>query len=307
MGLWSSAPAQGKGNTEEVLKGLEIFSKLPDRQIKKLARLLLPRRYPKGEILIKKGDTGLGMFLIDSGRVEVFDTREGLPITLATLGAGKCVGEMSLMDERPRSANVQAIEDTDCLLLTRDSFNGLTRRDPEILWGIVPLLVERLRHADVRLTELADSRTSSALGREAPVSPPASVVVSVQEPESRAVPVATAAPAGPIQREHAPLRDAEDEEDAEEREKKEGHGLLASLVQLSTASTIFWSAAFLLGTQEAFRMVWSRQPIVESLGKSEDTVSSLVANFEGHMSSESKRLFQAFQDLMSSVAAVFQK
>ena len=40
--------------------------------------------------------------------------------------------------------------DTECLLITRDSFNSLTRRDPEILWGIVPLLAERLRHADKR-------------------------------------------------------------------------------------------------------------------------------------------------------------
>src|SRR5439155_8195331 len=89
--------------------------------------------------------------------VEVFDSRDSHRVALATVGAGKCVGEMSLMDERPRSANVVALEDTDCLLITRDSFNGLTRRDAEILWGIVPMLVERLRHADLRLTGLAEA------------------------------------------------------------------------------------------------------------------------------------------------------
>src|SRR5437870_8324910 len=113
MGLLSFAgrtPTQDQWHTEELLKGLEIFSKLTDKQIRKLARLFTPRRYAKGEILIKKGETGLGMFVIKSGLVEVFDTRDSHRVALATVGAGKCVGEMSLMDERPRSANVVALE-----------------------------------------------------------------------------------------------------------------------------------------------------------------------------------------------------
>jgi CRP/FNR family cyclic AMP-dependent transcriptional regulator len=295
-------------HTEELLKGLAIFSKLTDRQIRKLARLFTPRQYAKGDILIKKGETGLGMFVIRSGCVEVFDVRDSNRVTLATLGAGKCVGEMSLMDERPRSANVEALEQTDCLLITRDSFNGLTRRDAEILWGIVPMLVERLRHADARLTGLVDVEAGPApVVVEAPAGAP--VVVRAAEP----APVVRVVEARSRVRSDADARAREREEeldDAEETQSPEqakGQGIATSMIQLSTATFVFWSSAFLLGTQESLRVFWSRGSIGENLSQSEEVVSSLTQKFEDNMNTESKRLFGAMQELMSSVVNAFQR
>ncbi len=315
MGLLSfagRAPTQDQWHTEELLKGLEIFSKLTDKQIRKLARLFTPRRYAKGEILIKKGETGLGMFVIKSGLVEVFDTRDSHRVALAIVGAGKCVGEMSLMDERPRSANVEALEDTDCLLITRDSFNSLTRRDAEILWGIVPMLVERLRHADLRLTGLAEIGADTTVAPLQTIgSPPIGEVdpapVRVEEVTTR---VRTETVRRVSTESDSAAREREEElDDAEETEPghPKGQSAAASLVQLSTASFIFWSSAFLLGTQEGLRMFWSRGSISENLSKSEHVVSSLTAKFEDNMNDESKRLFNAMQELMSSVVSVFQR
>src|SRR5437867_224461 len=84
-------------NTEQVIKGLKVFSKLNAKQIKKLARLFICRTYSKGELLIKKGDTGLGMFVLVSGRAEVFDEHDGVRTTLSTMEVGACIGEMSLI------------------------------------------------------------------------------------------------------------------------------------------------------------------------------------------------------------------
>lgn len=107
--------------------------------------------------MIKKGDTGFGMFIILSERAEVFDEQNSRKILLAMLESGNSVGEMSLIDDQPRSANAGVLEDTECLLLTRDSFNRLGKRNAEILWGIVPLLlVERLRNSNGKFWESPD-------------------------------------------------------------------------------------------------------------------------------------------------------
>jgi CRP/FNR family cyclic AMP-dependent transcriptional regulator len=295
MGLlpFARRHAAGTASSEASLRALEIFSKLGDRQLRKLAGLFLRRRYAAGEVLIRKGDTGLGMFLIVSGRVEVFDTRDGNRVRLAVLGPGKSVGEMSLMDERPRSASVEALEETECLLMTRDSFNGLTRREPEILWGIVPLLVERLRLADAQLAELAEVR-SAAVAPAPAVAAPA---------------LAAPAPDGPtaVAKEEERAKDEDEDEDDEVAGSKDEATMLTSFVQLSAASMMFFSSAFLLATQESLRVFWSRDPIGRSLGKNEEVVSALTSTIEEKMNPESKRLFEAFQDLMNSMTALFKK
>ena len=64
---------------------------------------------------------------------------------LAVVGSGALLGEMALIDDQPRSASAVALEPTECLLITRDSFHTLVRKDPEIAWCIVPTLAERMR------------------------------------------------------------------------------------------------------------------------------------------------------------------
>jgi CRP-like cAMP-binding protein len=297
-------PAQEKWNVEERLKGLEIFSKLNDRQIRKLARLFLPRSYRKGEVLIKKGDTGLGMFLVADGRVEVYDTRDGNRVILAILDPGKCVGEMSLMDARPRSANVEAIEDTECLLMTRDSFNSLTRRDPEILWGIVPLLAERLRRANERLSPLGEPLPITEA--QAAVIVETGSVAVVEEPAATRARVD--ADISPVSKARARDEAAADDEDDEKGDGTSEEGnLFSSLTQLSTASFMLWSSAFVLATQESLRVFSTRDSVGKRLSRSEEVVSSLTSKVEENMNDESKRLFQAMQEMMSSIVAIFQR
>jgi CRP-like cAMP-binding protein len=315
---WSSA--KNGFSVEEQLKKQEIFSKLTEKQIRKLASLFLPRRYSKGELLIKKGDTGLGMFLIAEGRVQVFDTRDGRRVNLATLESGKSVGEMALMDTRPRSANVEALDDTECLLMTRDSFNGLTKRDPEVLWGIVPLLVERLRHADRKLAELTDpgepapvsSQSETTVVVEAPPAGEPATVVEVVSPSTTSVVEVLPPPAAARSSRKESAKDKDKDKDDEESEEKEENksdesSVFASMMQFSTASFMFFSSMFLLTSQESMRFVWSKDSISKSLSKNEEVASSLTSNIEENMNAETKRLFTAFQELMSAVMGVFER
>jgi len=129
----------------ELLARVPFFSELDLRRRKKLAKLCIPRTYPVGAPIIEEGTTGLGMFVIVDGLIEVFKTEHGEKISVGNSTGGDLLGEMSLVDDQPRSASAVAVKHTECLLLTRDSFRGLVKKDTVIAWSIVPFLVNRIR------------------------------------------------------------------------------------------------------------------------------------------------------------------
>ena len=70
------------------------------------------RKYEAGEVVIKENDTGDTAYVIERGRVEITKEREGQKIHVAYLNAGETIGEMSMIDDKPRSATVTATEET---------------------------------------------------------------------------------------------------------------------------------------------------------------------------------------------------
>jgi CRP-like cAMP-binding protein len=130
---------------EEFLSRAPLFARLERRQLHRLAELCVPRTYETGEEIVVEGSTGLGLFVITGGRVEVTRGSGDDKVVFAELGSGDLLGEMSLVDDQPRSATVRTLESTSCLLITRGSFQSLVDREPDIAWCIVPVLAGRLR------------------------------------------------------------------------------------------------------------------------------------------------------------------
>src|SRR5688572_27454 len=97
---------------------------------------------------MREGDSGVGVFIVRSGRAEVLQKRGGEMVKLGDLGPGDFFGEMALLDEFPRSATVRAVEPTTCLGLTRWHFRGILESHPQIALGILPVLTKRLRSAE---------------------------------------------------------------------------------------------------------------------------------------------------------------
>jgi CRP/FNR family cyclic AMP-dependent transcriptional regulator len=91
-----------------------------------------------------------------SGRAKVqrSDT-EGKEVILAVLGPGECFGEMSLIDDAPRSASVITIESCDFMSINKESFKAILLSSPEICMRIMKGLVKRLREADKKIETLA--------------------------------------------------------------------------------------------------------------------------------------------------------
>jgi CRP/FNR family cyclic AMP-dependent transcriptional regulator len=138
-------------NAEDFLARAPLFARLERRSLRKLAALCIPRDFQPGAVVISEGDTGLGLFIVVSGRVEVSKGTGEDAVRLAVMERGDLLGEMALIDDQPRSASAVALEPTRCLLITRNSFQTLTAKDPEIAWCLLPTLAERIRDLQQRM------------------------------------------------------------------------------------------------------------------------------------------------------------
>jgi MFS superfamily sulfate permease-like transporter len=124
-----------------------------------LSRHLAPAHYLAGDTLCRTGDAADRFWIIRRGSVSVRLAGAKSQIRLASLAPGCCVGEMGLLDNRPRSADAVADEEVQAYLLTKESFDTIMRDHPHIgqaiLSNIARQLAQRLRHTseDLRLAE----------------------------------------------------------------------------------------------------------------------------------------------------------
>lgn len=135
-------------------------------------------RYKSGEIIIRENDLGETAYLIDSGRVEVTKYLQGRTTHLTYLYPGETFGEMSLIDEKPRSATVTAADDTEVQVIQRDQFFETLNSNPEVALKLLNTVFERLREASAMIARLQKDDTA---------------VTSVPELELLDVPVKTGA------------------------------------------------------------------------------------------------------------------
>lgn len=138
------------------LKRVALFSGLTDTQIERLAAGSVRRSFPKGRTIVAEGEPSQSLYVLLSGRAKVqrSDT-EGKEVILAVLGPGECFGEMSLIDDAPRSASVITIESCDFMSINKESFKTMMVSSPEISMRIMKGLVKRLREADKKIETLA--------------------------------------------------------------------------------------------------------------------------------------------------------
>ncbi len=133
---------------KDLLTKIDFFNGLDDKTLKRVADACLVRTFTKNETIVRQGEMGLGLYIISKGRVKIESAKSGL---LAELGVEQFFGEMSIVDNKPRSATVTCTEDTECLLLTRDGFVKLMAKYPEIPIRLTRVLAERLRVANEKL------------------------------------------------------------------------------------------------------------------------------------------------------------
>jgi len=112
------------------------------------------RQFEPGEVIIKEDDMGETAYIIERGKVEVTKELNGKMIHLGFVGNGETFGEMSMIDDKPRSATVTAVEETVAREIHRDGFFESLQSDPEVAISILKVLFERLRESHVRILQL---------------------------------------------------------------------------------------------------------------------------------------------------------
>jgi CRP/FNR family transcriptional regulator, cyclic AMP receptor protein len=124
-----------------------------------------PRSYARGEALMHAGQVPREVFLLRAGRVKVSaSTSAGRHFLLAVRGPGDLVGELSALDDLPRSATIEALEAVDALVLQHADFRAVLAEHPDAAMALLRMLSARLRDADAKRIQLAGY---TALGRVA--------------------------------------------------------------------------------------------------------------------------------------------
>ncbi len=146
----------------QVLSQIPIFSGLPQSHLRRIAGLGTREAYRANEMIFSEGDTGDKFYLILSGAVRISRTVPGMgEEALAVLRQGAYFGEMSLIDEFPRSADARCHERCRLFVLRKEDLEDLLFVDRdlayEILWNFVRTLSQRLRETNDKMTFLAIS------------------------------------------------------------------------------------------------------------------------------------------------------
>jgi small-conductance mechanosensitive channel/CRP-like cAMP-binding protein len=127
----------------ERLSGVDIFAPLSADELTALARGAKGRVFAPGETIIRAGDDGSSMFVVNRGSVEVSVEVGGEARTVKRLGEGDFFGEMALLTGEPRSASVRAAEETEVLEIGHEEMRGLFESNPDLVEALSHTINER--------------------------------------------------------------------------------------------------------------------------------------------------------------------
>ena len=139
-------------NTVDFLTTVPLFAGIDPAELAQLSDVTREKQYPKGSVIVFEDDPGDALFVVREGRVKVvLVSEDGREVILGVLGVGEHFGELSLIDEQPRSAHVIAMEDSTLLVLRRDDFKRRVEVTPQLAWALLVELSRRLRRADGKI------------------------------------------------------------------------------------------------------------------------------------------------------------
>ncbi len=145
---------------KHILSEIPFFEEFSGDELDFFSRNLSLRAFTAQTVLFNKGDIGDYLFFVVEGAVEVrLESIESKPLIIATFERGSCVGEMSIVDDYPRSATIAVTEPSELLLFTRNRFESICKENPlvgiKFLKGIAKNVSLRLRKTTGRFADLS--------------------------------------------------------------------------------------------------------------------------------------------------------
>jgi CRP/FNR family cyclic AMP-dependent transcriptional regulator len=114
----------------------------------------LGKLYSDGEAIVRQGEKGHCMYVIQKGKAEVVHERDGGEVRVATLRKGDSFGEMAIFEREERSATVRALGEARILTVDKRIFLRRVQEDPTVAFNILRMLCERIRRQNKELFEL---------------------------------------------------------------------------------------------------------------------------------------------------------
>lgn len=143
-------------NTVEHLSKVPLLSGLDTADIERLAEVTRPVSFPTGTKIVELGESGDSLFLVVEGQVRVLYPSRSTDFELARLGPGDFFGEMALLNDKPRSATVQAVDKVTLLALQKFDFQKAIEGSPDVALRLLETLSIRIRNADEQISSLSD-------------------------------------------------------------------------------------------------------------------------------------------------------
>ena len=153
-----SSKTHRPNSDDELFTKFKLFADLNKDEATTLLEQSSTVTYTAGERIISAGESGYCMYVILKGKVRVSAEPEGQEVELAVLSPGDFFGEVALVDDGPRSADVTALEDCELLTITRMTLGVLAGLQPgaaiQLLAAVGRSLVARLRHGNQKYIDL---------------------------------------------------------------------------------------------------------------------------------------------------------
>jgi diguanylate cyclase (GGDEF)-like protein len=138
----------------ELLARVPLFEGLVPEELSRIAKAAQLRTFAEGEYLMEIGEPGRSLFVITAGTVQVLHPDRAAGFQLARIGPGEFIGEMSLLDDSPRSATARAICDVEALVLDKTDFHALVETKPDVALHLLAVMSRRMRQADEHISGL---------------------------------------------------------------------------------------------------------------------------------------------------------
>ncbi len=119
------------------------------------------KEFPKGTVLCREGDPGDEMFVLQAGKVTISKRVGEIEKVLTTLGPGEFFGEMSILNNKPRSATATCAEDSKVLVIDAKTFEAMIRGNAEIAIRMIKKLADRLQETNEQIETLLFNDASS--------------------------------------------------------------------------------------------------------------------------------------------------
>lgn len=150
----------------DALLASTFFRAMRTEEVDEIIGFATEKRFAKGTTIFNKGDPGTSMMAMLVGRVRVSNvSSDGKEVTLNVIGPGEVLGEIALLDGKPRSAAAMALEDTTVMVVERRQFLPFVLRHESMVERLLVTLCDRLRKTSLALEDFALSDLPARLAR----------------------------------------------------------------------------------------------------------------------------------------------